>query len=104
MRFIVATLIGTLPLLAAKGLSANHLSCVKAAQRPQGLGLDTYRFNTLAVCGATPALTVCTAWTTWAISARSGDVFREIYKPNRPVAGIDTARAAIECIADSSSS
>jgi hypothetical protein len=39
MRFIVATLIGTPPLLAAKGLSASHLRCVKAAKRPKGLAL-----------------------------------------------------------------
>jgi hypothetical protein len=47
MIFIVANLIGTPPLLAAKGLSASHLRCVKAAKRPQGLGLDAYRRNTL---------------------------------------------------------
>jgi hypothetical protein len=45
MRFIVVTLIGTPPLLAAKWWNASHLRCVKAAKRPQGLGLDTYNSN-----------------------------------------------------------
>ena len=31
--------------LAAKWLSAHHLCCVQAAQRPLGLGLDTYNSN-----------------------------------------------------------
>jgi hypothetical protein len=44
ITFIVT---GALTFLAAKWLSANHLCCVQAAQRPQGLGLDTYKLKTL---------------------------------------------------------
>jgi hypothetical protein len=98
MRFIVSELTGTLPLLAAKGLSASPLCCVQAAKRPQGLGLDTYRRNTLLVCGATPALTVCTAWPTQAICEHSGSHHRDIYESNSasPLASI--AQGATEFI------
>ena len=89
-------------LLAAKWLSANPLRCVQAAQRPLGLGLDTYKPNTLAGCGATPALTVCTAWPTWAMYPRSGAHYREIYKTNKPLPPASTAQGAIEFIVNRS--
>ena len=69
MTFIVSS---TLRFLAAKWWSANHLCCVQAAQRPQGLALTRTTQMTLSVCGATPALTVCTAWPTYAMYPRSG--------------------------------